>query len=71
LTEAAREFVSQYPRHYIEISPSGDGLHIWGTAPEAPGTRVNLNGLSVETYSVGRYITITANVYQAGELLPL
>jgi hypothetical protein len=71
LTQTALGFIARYPRHYIEISPSGDGLHIWGTAPEAAGTRVNLNGLSVETYSAGRYITVTGNVYQAGELLPL
>jgi primase-polymerase (primpol)-like protein len=71
LTEAAAKFVAQYPRHYIEISPSGSGLHIWGTAPEAAGTRQVLDTVSVERYSRDRYITVTGNVYQAGQLLPL
>lgn len=64
-------FIAAYPNHYIEISPSGDGLHIWGTSAELPGTRRNEGGISVERYSSGRYITVTNNVYQHGALLPL
>lgn len=67
----AEIFIDNHPGSYIEVSPSGDGLHIWGSAPEAPGTKRKINGLSIERYSTGRYITITGNVYQAGELLPL
>jgi primase-polymerase (primpol)-like protein len=70
-TEAAREFVADYPQNYIEVSPSGHGLHVWGEAEEAPGTKRTENGLSVERYSTGRYITITGNVYQRGTLQPL
>lgn len=70
-TPAAREYLTRYPRHYIEISPSGDGLHIWGTAAEAPGTKRTVNGLSVETYTTGRYITVTGKVFQKGQMLPL
>lgn len=70
-TPAAAEFISRYPRNYIEISPSGDGLHIWGTADESRGTRRNENGLSVERYTTGRYMTVTGRVFQAGQLLPL
>ncbi|MBC9954933.1 DNA primase [Leucobacter sp. cx-42] len=71
LHPAAAELVSHYPSNYIEVSPSGTGLHIWGLSPERPGTRRIENGISVERYSSGRYITITKNVYQAGTLLPL
>lgn len=67
----AEIFIDNYPGNYIEVSPSGDGLHIWGAAAEAPGTKRNINGLSIERYSTGRYITITGNVYQHGALLPL
>lgn len=67
----AQIFIDNYPGNYIEVSPSGDGLHIWGTAPEAPGTKRNINGLSIERYSTGRYITVTGNVYQPGILQPL
>ncbi|GAA3581167.1 hypothetical protein GCM10022198_00330 [Klugiella xanthotipulae] len=68
--ECAR-YLADYPRHYVEVSPSGDGLHIWGTLPEGKGTRQIIRGLSVERYSIGRYITITGRVYQAGRILPL
>lgn len=69
--EAAAEFVARYPGSFIEVSPSGDGLHIWGLREEQPGTKRMIDGLSVETYSAGRYITVTGNVFQAGALLPL
>ncbi|MGG7510895.1 hypothetical protein [Plantibacter sp. YIM 135249] len=70
-TEQAARFLESYPKHFIEISPSGDGLHIWGTSEEVPGTRGIEGGLHVERYSTGRYITVTGNVYQHGDLLPL
>ena len=71
LDDEAEYFIANYPGNYIEISPSGDGLHIWGIAAEAPGTKRSFNGLSIERYSVDRYITITGNIYQHGDLLPL
>lgn len=72
LTAAAVAFLENYAGHHVEISPSGDGLHIWGTAEAGPGTRtVTADGLHVERYSSGRYITVTGNIYQRGELLPL
>lgn len=43
---------------YIEISPGGDGLHIWGTAPERTGVRVR-GIMNAEAYSQSRYITYT------------
>jgi primase-polymerase (primpol)-like protein len=71
VTPAAMAIVNRYPGNYIETSPSGDGLHIWGLMPEQPGTRKVENTVHVETYSRGRYITITGNVFQPGQLLPL
>lgn len=71
LVPVAADFIAAYSRHYIEISPSGDGLHIWGAADEQKGTRRAINGLHLERYSVGRYITVTGNVYQHGSLQPL
>jgi hypothetical protein len=38
---------------------------------EQPGTRKIENGVHIETYSRGRYITVTGNVFQPGKLLPL
>jgi len=68
---AATAYLTKYAGHYIEVSPSGDGLHIWGHAEEAPGSKRTIGGLNVERYSTGRYITVTGNVYQRGTLLPL
>lgn len=70
-TDAARRFLEAYTEHYIEVSPSGDGLHILGTRAEMRGSRRNHDGLSVETYSTGRYVTVTGNVFQTGRLAPL
>ena len=45
-------------RTYIEVSPSGDGLHIWGMC--APRKGLKVRGLmNVEAYSQGRYMTWT------------
>lgn len=68
LTPEAQAFIEQHPNSYIEISPSGNGLHIWGLRDEQPGTRRVIDGLHIETYSAGRYITVTGNVYQHGGL---
>ena len=70
-TPEAAAFLEDYPGHHIEISPGGDGLHIWGTGDPAPGSRRVIDGLSVERYSVGQYVTITGRIYQRGQLLPL
>jgi len=63
----AREILARVPDAYVEISPSGRGLHIWGTAPEQPGRRHH----DYEAYSTGRYITVTGNVYRPGRLADL
>jgi primase-polymerase (primpol)-like protein len=45
---------------YVEVSPSGDGLHIWGRADVRHGRRIRRpEGTAVEIYSTGRYITMT------------
>ena len=65
--ELAREVLARVPGAYVEISPSGRGLHIWGVAPEQPGRRQ----IAYEAYSTGRYITVTGRVYQRGKLVDL
>lgn len=71
LTTGARQIISRYPDNWIEVSPSGDGLHIWGTAPETKGTRTLFQGQPMEFYSWRRYITITGKTFQKGTLTPL
>ena len=63
-----RTIVNFYPHNWIEISPSGHGLHIWGYATPQPGFKREWHGQMVEFYSQGRYITITGRTYQHGTL---
>lgn len=70
-TTAAAAVLDRYPSNHVEISPSGEGLHIWGLRDKMPGTKRTVDGLSIETYSTGRYITVTGNVFRRGELAPL
>ncbi|WP_228821289.1 bifunctional DNA primase/polymerase [Nocardia farcinica] len=59
-TDAAAAFLATLPPTYIEVSPSGDGLHVWGRIPAGRGRRYRTDdGLRVERYSTGRYITVT------------
>jgi len=55
LTEQAAQIVARCPDTYIEVSPSGDGLHIWGRGNVRRGRKV----AGVEVYGTGRYITVT------------
>lgn len=60
LPEAAA-LIASWPATYTEVSPSGDGLHLWFLMDEAPGTVRSVDGVGVETYTTGRYITVTGN----------
>lgn len=46
---------------YVEVSPSGDGLHVWGLATVGKGRRRRVEGGAVEVYDRGRYITVTGD----------
>lgn len=63
----AAEVLARTPGAYVEVSPGGDGLHVWGLAPEQPGRCRD----RIEAYSVGRYITITGRVFRSGTLVAL
>ena len=50
---------------WIEISPSGNGLHIWGRCGERTGLKVrNDLGMNIEAYSQGRYMTYTGHRFR-------
>ena len=59
LDPVVAEWLEQCPATLIEVSPSGDGLHVWGFLPEGRGRMFTKLGVSVEIYSVGRYVTVT------------
>lgn len=60
-TEWARRVLDQCPPTYVEVSPSGSGLHIWGHGVVDRGRRLRVDDGTVECYSTARYITVTGH----------
>lgn len=50
---------------YIEFSPSGEGLHIWGRAVLPKVKEKGTRGKYIEMYRAGRYMTITARPFRS------
>lgn len=65
-TGRAAEILAALPATYVEVSPSGDGLHVWGRASVGAGRK--LAG-GVEVYGTGRYITVTGRRFSASSRL--
>jgi primase-polymerase (primpol)-like protein len=55
----AQDILDACPATYVEVSPSGTGLHVWGRLAEARGRKIRRDGQAVEIYSTGRYITVS------------
>ena len=53
----AAEIVAACAGTYIEVSPSGNGLHIFGRGVVGNGRRSD----GIEVYDRGRYFTVTGN----------
>jgi primase-polymerase (primpol)-like protein len=49
------DLLESMPETYVEVSPSGDGLHVWGFGTIGKGRRSG----GIEVYGRGRYLTIT------------
>jgi primase-polymerase (primpol)-like protein len=70
--EQAARFLASLPATYVEVSPSGRGFHVWGIGSLDRGRRVVLpDGLKVEAYATGRYITFTGRAVSVGPLADL
>jgi primase-polymerase (primpol)-like protein len=69
LCDWAEKLIAELPATYIEISPSGDGLHILYKLKDTPDLKTNKrkfdDGTVLEIYFNKRYFTLTGNVYQA------
>ncbi|CAL9592951.1 hypothetical protein SUDANB1_05262 [Streptomyces sp. enrichment culture] len=50
---------------WVEVSASGDGLHVWGRGrlPGDAGRRLRLGDGTVEVYAIGRYIAVTGQTW--------
>lgn len=65
LDPAAERLLARIPATYIEVSPSGAGLHVWGRGHLPCGRRTRVDGVAVEAYGSGRYITVTGQRWQS------
>jgi primase-polymerase (primpol)-like protein len=68
---AALAVLDRFPGAWVEVSPSGDGLHVWGLAAKRKGWRKTIDGLQVEFYTTGRYMTVSGNTFRPGRLVNL
>lgn len=60
MAPGVRELIDATPDVFmVEISQSGRGLHLWAHGANGAGTKRTENGLSVERYSMGRYVAVT------------
>ena len=64
----AAEILELTPATYVEVSPSGDGLHIWGRASGfSGGRRFSWHGGMVEVYATERYLTVTSRPFDGSK----
>lgn len=61
-SDAALGLLDRIGCGYVEFSPSGTGLRGFGYGPTIKGTRGKLDGVNVELYSAGRYLTVTGHL---------
>ena len=70
LSELARKLVADFAGCYIEYSPSGRGLHIFGSyTGEPPAHSCKNIPLHVECYTSGRFMTTTGATFAEGSPL--
>jgi primase-polymerase (primpol)-like protein len=61
----AAEILAALPPTYVEVSPSGTGLHVWGYGTVGIGQKIRRDdGACIEVYDRGRYMTVTGNRWQ-------
>ncbi|MFB7594304.1 bifunctional DNA primase/polymerase [Streptomyces sp. NPDC056160] len=59
----ARNVLDAADGTWVEVSASGDGLHVWGYGELPHGRRITVGGGSVELYGDGRYIAVTGRTF--------
>ncbi len=59
ISSEAQGLIDSFPETFVEFSPSNRGLHLWGFGDIQAGRRFERNGLKIEVYGTGRYLTVT------------
>jgi len=67
----AQALIDSLPKTFVEVSPSGTGLHIWGYGSVGTGRRFERDGLKVEVYGDGRYLTVSGKTLVKSKLAEL
>ncbi len=57
------EMLERLPATYTEVSPSGNGLHVWLRGELARDGVNRVLGVRLEAYSRGRYLTVTGRKF--------
>lgn len=61
----AADVLDALPSTYIEVSPSGHGLHVWGRGGLHAGRQVAVGEGRFEMYGQGRYLTVTGHAFRS------
>ena len=59
VSDAAQALIDSLPTTFVELSPSGRGLHVWGFGELDRGRKFVRDGLKVEVYADARFMTVT------------
>jgi primase-polymerase (primpol)-like protein len=59
VSDGAQTFIDLMPKTFVELSPSGRGLHVWGFGRVEQGRKFVRNGVKVEVYGDARFMTVT------------
>lgn len=62
--ERTAAFLSTLPPTYIEISPGGDGLHIWGRGMVLTSRKIRREGIAGEVIGSRKYATVTGAAFR-------
>jgi primase-polymerase (primpol)-like protein len=71
VNQKAQALIDSLPKTFVEISPSGKGVHIWGYGNIEGGRKFERDGLKIEVYGTGRYLTVSGNTYTRASLAKL
>lgn len=65
----ARAILARCPATFTEISPGGEGLHVWGRGELKRGRRMRRDGAAVEVYGQDRYVAVTGRRFESAPLV--
>lgn len=68
LSAEAEAFLASLPETYIEVSPSGDGLHIWGRGMVLTSRKFRNGNMQGEIIGARKYATVTGNRFRCAPL---